>query len=163
MLRDLPSQLASTRCIVISLVVTLLMMIALRIVPAIWLFSLIDLISDPEMVRSQVEAMTREQRMIHAWTTVTLDVIYPLAYGPLFAGLALRYLGRAGPFIAIFAGIAVIADLVEGFTQVVILHGGFFMLPAKAILTPLKYGSVSVALLGGLFAIGIAAKRRFVR
>ena len=66
--------------------------IGFAIIMWIWDFGIIDEMSDPEKVRAHIEEMSAGQRQVHAWMTATLDVSYPLTYGPLFAGLALRAL-----------------------------------------------------------------------
>lgn len=159
----LKAQLASLRSIWTTLVVTLALSAAFVIVMQIFGFAIIDTMRDPVMVRDHVDAMTRDQRMAHAWLTVTADVIYPFAYAALFAGLSLRYLGRAGPVFALIAAAAVPADLAENFVQVVILHGGFFMLPTKAVLTPVKYTCVGIASFGAILALIVALLRRLSR
>jgi len=102
---------------------------------AVWDFELIDEISDPETVRHHIAEMTALQRTVHIWTTATLDVAYPLTYGPLFAGLALR---AFKPVFAIPAIAVILTDLAEGVVQVLALAGSSDLIWLKAYLTPLK-------------------------
>jgi len=44
----------------------------------------------------------------------TLDVIYPLAYGSLFAGVALRFFSQYGVYLALPALLAIPVELIEG-------------------------------------------------
>ena len=93
--------------------------------------------------------MSETQRVVHAWMTATLDVAYPLTYGPLFAGLALQ---RFKPAFAIPAVAVIPTDLAEGYVQVTALLGDDSLLWMKAYLTPLK-----LALFIAAMGIAIAA------
>ena len=100
-----------------------------------WDFAVIDEMSDPEHIRSHIAAMSETQRHVHAWTTATLDVAYPLTYGALFAGLALTRFSRifCAPAIAVIP-----VDLAEGHVQVMALLGNDQLIDLKTVLTPLK-------------------------
>ncbi|NRB40842.1 MAG: hypothetical protein HRU20_20620 [Pseudomonadales bacterium] len=98
----------------------------------------IDPISDPDSVREIIAAMTAEQRTAHAWITATVDILYPLAYGLLFAGAAIKYFSRAGFYLALPALLAIPADLIEGLIQILALTAMADWLWLKAIVTPIK-------------------------
>lgn len=132
--------------------------IAFGVIMALWDFTVIDEMSDPDQIRTHIAAMSDVQRQVHAWTTATLDVAYPLTYGPLFAGLALLR------FRAIFSvpAIAVIpTDLAEGVVQVMALVGQDQLIGWKAVLTPLKLGLFVVALVISLIALGLILRDKF--
>ena len=160
-MKGLVSKLTSAICIWSTLALTLVLTAVFGLVMHIWNFTIIDEMANPQMIRVHIEAMSHEQRRAHAWLTATVDVVYPFAYSALFAGLALRFLGRAGKVLAWMAAIAVPADLIEGFAQVVALNGGFFILPLKAIVTPIKLFCWAVPGLGAVIAAVVATKRRF--
>lgn len=103
-----------------------------------WQLTLLDGISSPPDARAVVAEMTSQQKSAHAWITATLDVAYPIAYGGLFAGTALRFFGRSGRYAAIPAFAVVPTDLAEGVVQVLALTDTVDWLGAKALLTPLK-------------------------
>lgn len=124
---------------------------------AIWDFSVIDEISDPALVRQYIAEMSALQRSVHVWTTATLDVVYPLTYGPLFAGIALR------AFKPVFAApaIAVIpTDLAEGIVQVMALTGSSDLIWLKAYLTPMKLVLFLSAIAIALAALWVGFRKR---
>ena len=95
--------------------------------------ALLDMTSDPEAARTIIATMSDAQRTAHAWVTVLLDTAYPLAYGAFLGGLALRFFGRFGRYVA--------------------LAGWVDALDAKAWLTPLKFGLFFLA--AGLAVIAL--------
>ena len=113
----------------------ILQTIGFAVIMAIWEFEVIDEISDPETVRQHIAAMTDVQRSVHAWTTATLDVAYPLTYGALFAGIAWRSLR---PIYSLPAIAVIPVDLAEGVVQVLALIGNDALIWTKAYLTPFK-------------------------
>ena len=82
--------------------------------------------------------MSEDQRIVHAWITATLDVVYPLAYGALFIGSALKFYNKFGWLIASPFFVLVPMDILEGIIQVLALTGTVDMMDAKAVLTPVK-------------------------
>lgn len=126
--------------------------IAFVAIMQIWGFVIIDEISDPVSVQHHIDAMSATQRTVHAWMTATLDVLYPLTYGALFMGVALRALPRA----AALPALAVIpTDLTEGAVQVLALTGNSEWVWLKAYITPLKLGLFGLAILIALIALVI--------
>ena len=125
--------------------------------------NIIDEISDPDQIRAVVAAMTPEQRSAHWWMTLVLDYFYPLAYGGFFAGMALRFFGKAGPLLALPSFICIPADIIENTVQLFILAGDESLIWLKAIMTPLKLATFIPAALIALAGIGIALYRRFFR
>ena len=131
---------------------------------ALWIqvydLHIIDEVSDPDQIRAIVTAMTPEQRSAHWWMTLVLDYAYPIAYGIFFAGLALRYFGKAGFWLAIPTIICVPADMVENTMQLFILSGNESVLWVKAIATPIKLATFVVGAVIALVGLGIAGYRR---
>ncbi|MEL7043224.1 MAG: hypothetical protein AAGL90_17020 [Pseudomonadota bacterium] len=122
---------------------------------------ILDTISDPDQVRSVVAAMTPAQKSAHFWMTIVLDYPYPLAYGAFFGGIALRFYGRAGKWLAIPALIAVSADVIENTIQLLILSGDDVLIWLKVIMTQIKFAAFLPAALIALTGLGLGAYRRF--
>ena len=68
-----------------------------------------------------LENMSALQASIHVWVTMTLDVIFPLAYGFLFFGILLNNLEGQWRFLAVLPLILIVADLTEGIFQIQLL------------------------------------------
>ena len=132
--------LASTRMLWTTFILTLMMTFAFQYLAGVWALSFIDAMSDPEVVRAEILAMSAEQRTAHAWITATLDVAYPLTYGALFAGSAQCFFPKWGARIGAAMAVLVAVDLLEGVVQVLALTGVTDWLDAKQILTPAKTG-----------------------
>jgi hypothetical protein len=129
----------------------------------IWGIQLIDSQWDPARVREIIAGFSPEQRSVHIWTTATMDVAYPFAYGLLFAGLTLKMFGKAGPFLAVPAFAVIPVDLAEGAVQVMGLMGQDSVLDHKAWLTPLKiglFGLAAIITFGALSALFAGLFRR---
>lgn len=139
--------------------------LALTVAFGLWIkvydLHIIDEIADPDQIRAVVAAMSETQRKAHWWMTLVLDYAYPLAYGGFFAGLAVRFLGRWGVWLALPALICIPADIIENTAQLFILSGEEAWLAVKAIATPIKLLSFVLSGLIALLALGVAAKRRF--
>ena len=140
------------RVLLVALVATVLLTALFPVVAGHFGLTLLDAVADPAEARALIEGLTGEQRQAHAWITGTLDVAYPLAYGALFLGAALRFFPRKGVLLAIPILIGIPADFLEGLVQILALTGQVDWLAAKAVLTPVKggtfvYGAV-LALLG---------------
>ena len=155
--------LTRPRTLWLAFAATLLLTLVFIAVMAIWDFTVIDEMSDPETVRAHVEAMTPQQRRVHARLTMTTDLLYPVAYSTFFAGMALRWLGRAGPLFAAVAFLVVPFDLLELVAQVQILGGDFTWLPVKAVATPAKLALYLPALAATLVAAAVAARSHLRR
>lgn len=132
------SFLVSTAGLWITFIATVLLTLSFLPVAGIWELTLLDGISAPEAVREVLAGMTTEQRTAHVWITATMDVAYPLAYGGLFAGVALRFFPRHGLKLALPALIVVPVDLFEGAVQILALTGMADWVVLKAFVTPLK-------------------------
>ena len=132
------------------LAATLSLTVAFPLAAGHWGLTLLDGVSSPDEARALIREMTPAQRVAHAWITATLDAAYPLAYGGLFAGSALRVFGFGpwGRLAAVPALVAVLADFGEGIAQVLALAGAADWLALKAVATPLK--TVMFILGGGI-------------
>lgn len=150
------NNLKHARTLWILFILFVLQSIGFGVIMMVWDFTVIDEISDPETVRQHIAAMNETQRSVHAWMTATLDVMYPLTYGPLFAGLALRTLK---PVFALPAWLVIPTDLAEGYVQVMALTGAGDLLWLKAYLTPLKLVLFLAAIVIAIWALGVAIRR----
>ncbi|MEO1661838.1 MAG: hypothetical protein AAFR51_12670 [Pseudomonadota bacterium] len=131
--------------------------ICFGVVMAVWDFTIIDEMSDPQKVQQHIGEMSEAQRAAHAWMTATLDVAYPLTYGPLFAGIVLRTLHT----VFVMPAMAVIpSDLIEGVIQVSVLSGDDTLLWLKTYITPLKLVLFVTAIIIAVFALAIEARNR---
>ena len=119
--------------------ITLLTTLAFGVVMHIWDFILIDEMYNPEQISSHIAAMSGEQKHVHIWTTATLDVLYPLVYGPLFAGVALKAFGKHGLLLALPSLLYIPADLIKGYSQVMLLSGNADYMSLKTTMTPIKF------------------------
>ena len=82
------------------------------------------------------------QASIHLWVTMTLDVIFPIAYGFLFFGILLSNLEGQWKFLAILPLILIAADLTEGIFQIQLLKAEateMIMVSYKNKITLIKY------------------------
>lgn len=105
--------------------------------------------------------MDAAEKRSHFWMTLLLDIPYPFAYGGFFAGMILRFYGKAGPWLALPALIVIPVDLAENTVQMITLAGDESLLYTKGYLTPLKLALYIPSLILTLIAMGIAAYRRF--
>lgn len=135
----------------------ILQTIGFAVIMSVWDFEVIDEISDPEKVRQHISGMSATQRSVHAWTTATLDVAYPLTYGLLFAGMAWRALK---PVFSVPAIAVIPTDLAEGFVQVLALTGNGDLVWLKAYLTPLKLVLFFAAIIIALAALWQERRKR---
>jgi len=121
-------------------------------------FTIIDEIAPRADVSAMIASYTDTQRTAHFWMTLGLDILYPLVYGAFFAGMALRFFGRAGPWLAIPAMLVVPVDIAENIIQLFALSGNEAGLFAKEYLTPLKmtffFSAILIALAGLFTGIG---------
>ena len=107
----------------------------------------LDQISATDHVRTLIDEMTRSERNAHFRMTATLDMAFPFIYGALYCGVALRFLGRAGPVAVVIVVGVVALDLLENTAQLLALGGRDFLLPLKSLATPIK-NVLSIVILG---------------
>ena len=129
------------------------MSIAFVVIMQVWDFWVIDEMFSKERILAHIEALSDKQRLVHVWTTATLDVAYPFAYGTFQAGMAYRYLGRWGRWVAPLGLICIPVDLIEGFAQVMLLTGSTEYISLKIVATPVKlalyFSSLGFAIVAG--------------
>lgn len=118
---------------------------------------LLDTISSADEVRELLAAMSVDQKRAHIWITLLLDMPFPLAYGGLFAAIAVRYGAKAGLWLALPACLVIAVDVLENMLQILMLNGNEGLAGLKPFVTPLKFGlfylAASIALLTFLLAM----------
>ena len=135
--------------LVLSLVLMILIGISFAQVQSLIGGPLLDVIVSGDAARERLSEMSASERQLHFWATVTLDTVYPLAYGALLAGLALRFAGSQGPLAAMPALLTVVTDLFENLTQALALQGLPQLIGLKTLLTPAKFALfITAALIG---------------
>lgn len=148
--------LTKTTTLRMTFLATILMTIGFGLVMHIWDFVIIDEMYVAETITEHLASMTPTQKVVHAWMTGTLDVAYPFAYGAFFIGMALRFYGSKGPYLALPSIAVIPVDLCEGMIQIMLLNGNESLLWLKEIVTPLKLGlfiiGLSIAIIGLLIA-----------
>lgn len=152
--------LTNTRTLWAMFWTTLALTAIFAVIMAVWQFELIDEMSDPDQIRAHVAGFSDVQKTAHIWMTATIDVAYPLAYGSLFMGMALRFFGRAGFWLALPSLVVIPVDLAEGYVQVMFLSSDDSLLHFKRILTPLKLWLFIPGAIIALIGAGIAIKNR---
>ncbi len=123
---------------------------------------LLDMLSDPAANESRLAAMTADQRATHLWITLTLDVIYPLAYGGGFANLSARLADRHKLLVALPGLALILVDLTENVLIAMMLQGDTGVIGAKVLATQAKwwlFGGCTLLVAG--LAVG-AAIRHYV-
>jgi len=123
----------------------------------------IDLIVPTADVLAQLGRMSAEQKASHFWMTLTLDTLFPLAFGAVFVLTALSCWGRWGRLGAAICAIPPLLDLVENMTELLALKGNTMLLPVKEVVSPIKYHSIQIAALVVLATWIIVGVRKLVR
>lgn len=116
----------------------------------------LDTIATGEHSQTLIAGLSEAQRSAHFRVTVFLDTAFPIAYGGLFAAMALRFFGKYGRIAALPAFATAIVDLTENTVQALALSGAADALDAKTWLTPLKFGLFYLAAGIALVALVIA-------
>lgn len=142
----------SSRALWVFFALTLILTAAFIAAMSIWDFTVIDEMYHADQIQSHVELMSPLQRRVHIIVTATLDVLYPLIYGGLFAGLCLNAFPKY-KWLAAPALICIPVDLLEGVSQIRILQGHMSWIDVKVIVTPIKLGLFFAALLLALLAV----------
>ena len=135
---------------------TLVIMLSFREVRAQVDGVLLDFIWSGAAAQERLAALSGPQRTAHFWATVLNDTAYPLAYGGLLAGIALRFGRGPGPRLALFAAATVAVDFLENTVQALALSGTADLLAAKTLLTPLKFGLSAIPALIAVYLLGRA-------
>jgi len=155
--------LSDARTLWILLAAAVLMTVGFSVVADTFQFSILDELYDAEEIRARLAVMTPDQKQAHRWMTGTLDVLYPLVYGAFFIGMALRFLGRFGPLLALPGIVVIPVDLAEGVVQILLLNGHEDVVGWKEVLTPIKLALFFLALLVCLIGLSIRFFQRLRR
>ena len=140
---------------------TLIMTMIFGLIMQVWGFEIIDEMYDATAILAHIDAMTSAQRTAHIWMTATLDVAYPLSYGALFIGMALRFFGKAALWIALPSMLVIPVDLTEGIVQVFLLNGYSDIAYLKEIVTPLKLLLFVWGFVFALIALGVGVYGKY--
>ena len=155
--------LTQTRTLYLTFATTILMTFGFLAIMWIWDFEVIDEIWSVEKLKIHLASLTPIQKSVHAWTTGTLDVLYPFAYSAFFIGMTLRFFGRYGPLLAIPSFLVIPVDLLEGLIQIMLLNGNHNVIEWKAIVTPIKLLLFLWGLGVALIAAGIAGYTKWYK
>lgn len=123
--------------------------------------SLLDMMPSGDHALVRLSELDEAQRLIHFRATITLDVLYPIAYVCFCVGLLCRLAWRWRWGLIWVPIVAGLADLAENFVQAMALSGHpQEILHAKDIVTPLKAGALMLTLgLCLLFALGVLFRK----
>lgn len=130
------------------------------VVMRLWDFQVIDEVFERQQIIDRIAALSPQQIRVHLWVTTTLDAAFPFVYGLFHAGMALRFLGRWGTVVAVLSLACIPVDLIEGFSQVMLLTGHEGFLTIKTVMTPIKLLLFVPGFLATVVAIVIAASRQ---
>ena len=110
-------------------------------------FEFLDAFYYPLEVTNIINSMSAEMLRMHTIATLTLDVIYPLAYGLFFVGLVSRL--SSNKKLILIPLILIFVDLAEGINQVVLLNLLITdtLLLLKASLTLIKFALLIISIL----------------
>lgn len=138
MLINMLNFLAKPKILWFTFAAVVVLSVGFALVTRHWNFGIIDEMYVAEEIRHHIAAMSAKQRLVHAWMTATLDVAYPFAYGGFFIGVAMRYFGRFGLFLALPSMAVIPIDLLEGLSQIMLLNGQKGFMALKLWMTPIK-------------------------
>ncbi len=130
--------LARAKTLWITFALTMALTLLFGVVMYIGQFTIIDEMYVAEEIRAHIQAMSPRQRLIHAWLTATLDVVYPFVYAAFFIGVALRFFKRFHFWWVLPSLLVVPADLTEGAAQIMLLTGNESYMAVKVVATPIK-------------------------
>lgn len=126
--------------------------------------SILDQVSTVDESAALLSSMSYVQKNSHFWMTLSLDYVFPITYGTVFAGLALRFPRRLGVALAIPAFLVVGADVLENTLQLMILKGHDGLLVTKSYVTPAKFFLFNVAaVVAGVSLIRLGFKTVYKR
>ena len=122
---------------------------------------LLDTLMNGDDAIIQLAQMTPDQKQAHFRGTVLLDTLYPISYVGAIGGLSARLAGRWRVWALLPIVFAAIADFIENAVQAMGLAGRPpEVLLVKDIVTPLKFGGLSFAIIVMLLLITVALVRR---
>lgn len=153
--------LSDGRTMVVLLLAVIAISIAFGAVKPLIGGALLDLISHPQVNIDRLAEMNAAQRHAHIWVTLTLDSLYPIAYGGFLAGVALRFAPRYALAAASPALALMVADIVENMLIVAALLGASDLVHAKAYATHFKWWLFGLAAIMSV-ALALGALLRHV-
>ena len=121
---------------------------------------ILDTIGPVSDTQALLASMSEAQKLAHFRLTLWLDMLFPLAYGGLFAGLTLRYFQTYGKWLVLPALLVIPVDITENVIQMLALSGSESLLGIKALLTPTKFILFQLSAGLALTSIIVAAARR---
>ena len=108
---------------------------------------MLDMIWSGEDAIARLNELSARQKQAHFLGTVTLDVLFPFAYGALFIGLLCRLAWRWRWALILLPITVALCDLAENTVQAMALNGyPKEILLFKDIVTPIKGGGFMIAL-----------------
>mmetsp|Transcript_9804 Transcript_9804/g.11782 ORF Transcript_9804/g.11782 Transcript_9804/m.11782 type:complete len:166 (+) Transcript_9804:142-639(+) len=151
------SFLSKTKTIWFTFSTTIFLTICFGIIMLVWDFVLIDEMYKADQIAEHIRNMTPTQRRVHMIMTATIDVLYPFAYASFFVGVALKaFPGVEGTFLSLPSILCVPTDLLEGYSQVMLLAGYNDYMSLKTRTTPIKLFLFTLGLvitIAGIFKI----------
>ena len=132
-------KLTETETLWFTFWLTITQTLCFGLVMLVWDFEIIDEIYDARQITIRIAGMTPKQRQVHIWMTATLDVLYPFSYASFFVGATVKaFPGSTGSWLIIPTLLCIPADLIEGYSQVMLLNGHAEYMWVKTIATPIK-------------------------
>jgi hypothetical protein len=104
----------------------------------------IDMIVSNANVMTRLQSMSEAEKQAHFWMTLTLDMIFPLIYGMIFALTARSCWGRWGQIGAVVVAIPALLDLIENLIELPALKGNYALLPLKPYVTEAKLAGLQI-------------------
>ena len=140
-----------------AFILTVFLTVSFQLVSDYWDIVFLDRLRSSCESVARLIAYSPGQREVHIWVTSTLDVLYPLSYGALFAGLVLRAFPVAGSWMAIPALATVMTDLVEGGVQIALLleARSDALVSVKVFLTNAKFLLFAIAFVLAIIALAL--------
>jgi hypothetical protein len=158
------SWLTKTTTLAFLLLTFMALMLGFRIFTeatgGITLDTILDTIGPVSDAQALLASMSEAQKLAHFRLTLWLDMLFPLAYGGLFAGLTLRYFQTYGKWLVLPALLVIPVDITENIIQLLALSGSESLLGVKALLTPTKFILFQLSAGLALTSVLVAAARR---
>ncbi|PHQ67285.1 MAG: hypothetical protein COB92_04865 [Robiginitomaculum sp.] len=148
--------LSSTRIIIASLIIMMVIGVVFSFMPRLVGGELLDMQMSAIDANARLSEMSSWHKSNHIFITLFLDSLYPLAYGGFLAGIAARFAKPWRKFAVIPAFATIIVDFAENLVQVVALAGSENILILKNIITPIKFGGLFFAAILALILLLIA-------
>ncbi len=159
--------LCSTTTLWILFVLSVASMIGFALLSPMAGGTLLDGLSSLLESENLLAGMSAAEKNAHFWITLLVDIPFPLFYGALFLGVALKYGGKYKTWLTLPALLVIPADLIENFVQLLALKGVTGLLPLKVYVTPLKFflfrSAAGIALLCLVFAGAQMTMRKLAR